>query len=158
MFKVNNKDTRLALIQAIFYVGDRFWEQENRRPKTEKTNFFQDKFYSLKAHVHYFTVCTNLKKLKSCYTWYFYLFYVHKLAPMKPEHELTYRSPAAFYKSLITVVIALLRSTTAQKNFLYYLLPEGRHEVVLVSLLLTMDEASGSLWGLSAGKYLLSLE
>ena len=77
---------------------------------------------------------------------------------MKPEHELTYRSPAAFYKSLITVVIALLRSTTAQKNFLYYLLPEGRHEVVLVSLLLTMDEASGSLWGLSAGKYLLSLE
>ena len=29
----------LALIQAIFHVGDRFWAQENRRPKIKKTIF-----------------------------------------------------------------------------------------------------------------------
>ena len=40
---------------AQMHVGDRFWAQENQRPK--KLNFFfQDKFYSLKAHVHYFIV------------------------------------------------------------------------------------------------------
>ena len=31
-----------------------------------------------------------------------------------------YRSPAAFYDRLITVVIALIRTTAAQNNFLYY--------------------------------------
>ena len=41
---------------AQMHVGDCFWAQENQRPKKLKKFFFQDKFYSLKAHVHYFTV------------------------------------------------------------------------------------------------------
>ena len=48
-----------ALIQAVFHVGDRFWARENRRPKN-KIFFPQDKFYSLKAHEHYFTVLIYL--------------------------------------------------------------------------------------------------
>ena len=40
--------------QAVFQVGDRFWVRQ-------KINiFFQDKFYSLKAHGHYFTVLIYL--------------------------------------------------------------------------------------------------
>ena len=35
------------------------------------------------------------------------------------DPESLYRSPAAFYEFLITVVITLLRITAAQKNFLY---------------------------------------
>ena len=31
-----------------------------------------------------------------------------------------YRSPAAFYECMITVVIAFLRTAAAQENFLYY--------------------------------------
>ena len=66
-----------------------------------------------------------LSNLKSCSTWYFYPFYVHKLTPMQAKHQLTngcilYRSPAAFYVRLITVVIALLRTNATQKIFLYY--------------------------------------
>ena len=38
-------------IQAVFHS----WAQENWCPKI-KTFYFKDKFYSLKAHVHYFTV------------------------------------------------------------------------------------------------------
>ena len=34
-------------MQAVCHVGDRFWARQN---------CFQDKFYSLKAHAHYFTV------------------------------------------------------------------------------------------------------
>ena len=49
-----------ALIQAVFQVGDCFWARENQHPKNEKTIFFQDKFYSLKAHAHYFTVFVYL--------------------------------------------------------------------------------------------------
>ena len=41
---------------AQMHVGDCFWAQENQRPKKLKNFFFHDKFYSLKAHVHYFTV------------------------------------------------------------------------------------------------------
>ena len=37
-------------MQAIFHVGDCFWVQET--PKKLKTIFFQDTFYSLKAHEH----------------------------------------------------------------------------------------------------------
>ena len=52
--------TCLALIQAIFHVGDRFWAQENWYSKSYIANFFQDKFYSLKVHAHYFTVLMYL--------------------------------------------------------------------------------------------------
>ena len=59
-----------------------------------------------------------------------------------------YRFPAAFYECLVTLMIALLRTTAAQKAFLYYSLSEytlhsdsniftqylekGSHEVVYV--------------------------
>ena len=46
----------LALIQAVFHVGDCFWARENRRQKNQKIIFFQDKFYSLKDHAYYFIV------------------------------------------------------------------------------------------------------
>ena len=44
----------LALIQAVFHVGDRFWALESAPKKLKK--IFQDKLYSLKAHAYYFTV------------------------------------------------------------------------------------------------------
>ena len=50
----------LALIQAVFHIGDRFWARENRCPKNLKNFFFQDRFYLLKAHVHYFSVLIYL--------------------------------------------------------------------------------------------------
>ena len=31
--RIQNVDTRLVLIQAVFPVGDRFWARENRLPK-----------------------------------------------------------------------------------------------------------------------------
>ena len=39
MFKVNNKDTRLALIQAIFYIGDRFGCKKIGAQKMKKQFF-----------------------------------------------------------------------------------------------------------------------
>ena len=50
----------LAQIQAVFHVGDHFWTQQNRHPKIKKNFFFQDKFYSSKAHAQYFTVLIYL--------------------------------------------------------------------------------------------------
>ena len=49
-----------TLIQAVFPIGDLFWVRENWHPKYEKNLFFQDKFYPLKSHAHYFTVLTYL--------------------------------------------------------------------------------------------------
>ena len=58
-----------ALIQAVFHVGDRFWTRQNQRPKNEKRwvlfYSFQDKFYSLKAHTHYFIVLMYLGTWKA---------------------------------------------------------------------------------------------
>ena len=48
------------LIQAVFHVGDHFWAGQNWHPKTQKNFFFEDKFYSLKAHAHYFAVLMYL--------------------------------------------------------------------------------------------------
>ena len=56
---------RLALIQAVFHVGDQFWARENWCPKNKKTIFFQDKFYSLKARAHYFTTLIYLATWKA---------------------------------------------------------------------------------------------
>ena len=50
----------LALIQAVFHVGNHFWVRENWQPKIKKQFFFQGKFYLLKAHAHYFTVLIYL--------------------------------------------------------------------------------------------------
>ena len=47
-------------LPPVFQVDDCFWARENQRSKNEKTIFFQDKFYSLKAHAHYFTVFVYL--------------------------------------------------------------------------------------------------
>ena len=54
-FRVNENPWP-ALLPAVFHVSGRFWARENRRPKNLKNNFFQDKFYSSKAHAHYVTV------------------------------------------------------------------------------------------------------
>ena len=56
------KDLRKAimnkpiLIQTVFHASDPFLVATKSAPKKLKNNFFQDKFYSLKAHAHYFTV------------------------------------------------------------------------------------------------------
>ena len=60
-FKPLFNSIKPALIQVVFHVGDRFWERENRRPKNYKAIFFfQNNFYSLKAHAYYFTVIIYL--------------------------------------------------------------------------------------------------
>ena len=46
------------IIRPYHHVGDHFWAQ-GKAPKKLKF-FFQDKFYSLKAHAHYFTVLIYL--------------------------------------------------------------------------------------------------
>ena len=74
-FRVNENPCP-ALLPAVFHVSGRFWARENRRPKNLKNNFFQDKFYSSKAHAHYVTVFIYLT------TWYFYAFYVLKITTM----------------------------------------------------------------------------
>ena len=46
-----------VILQAV-HVGDRFLGATKSMPK--EFFFFQDKFYSLKAHAHYFTVLIYL--------------------------------------------------------------------------------------------------
>ena len=50
----------LALRQAVFHVGGRFWARKNWHPKNLKIIFFQDKLYSLEAYVYEFTVLIYL--------------------------------------------------------------------------------------------------
>ena len=50
----------LALIQVVFYDGDRFWTRENRRPTKLKNNCWPKEVLSLKDHAHYFTDLTYL--------------------------------------------------------------------------------------------------
>ena len=67
MYKKQCLKYNLALIQVVFHVGDRFWARENRRPKNSKTILFQDKFYSLKAHAHYFTTLLHFMHITSLF-------------------------------------------------------------------------------------------
>ena len=48
-----------ALIYTVFHVGDCLWAQQNGAQKIKKV-FFQDRFYSLKAHANYFTTLIYL--------------------------------------------------------------------------------------------------
>ena len=50
-----------------------------------------------------------------------------------------YRSPAAFYECLITVVITFLRTTTAQKKFLYYALLRGYDSHLIIQEISKFD-------------------
>ena len=53
-----NQKTRITN-QPWYRMFSRWWpsvSRENRRPKSQKIFFFQDKFYSLKAYAHCFTV------------------------------------------------------------------------------------------------------
>ena len=53
-----NQKTKITN-QPWYRMFSRCWpsvSRENRRPKSQKIFFFQDKFYSLKAQAHYFTV------------------------------------------------------------------------------------------------------
>ena len=56
--KANIKQQEIK--QAVFNIGDHFWAQQNRHPKNSKKFFFQHKFYSLKAHAHYFNALIYL--------------------------------------------------------------------------------------------------
>ena len=49
-----------VLTQAVFNVGTAFGRDKIGAQKIKKTIFFQDKFYSVKAHAHYFTVLIYL--------------------------------------------------------------------------------------------------
>ena len=56
---------KTTLIQAVFHISDRFWEQQNRHTQNWKTFFFQQSSYSLKAHAYYFTVLIHLATWKA---------------------------------------------------------------------------------------------
>ena len=91
-------------------------------PKNYKTIFFQDKFYSLKPHAHYFIVFLYLATWRAAKFGIFTHFTFTNLHRCSKKHQLTnicILSPAAFYECLITVVIALLLTTAAQKDLLY---------------------------------------
>ena len=71
-----------AQIQDVFHIDDHFWAWKNRRPKSEKKNFCRRQVLFFKSSytlLHCFYILSNLK---SCYTWYFYSFYIHKLTLM----------------------------------------------------------------------------
>ena len=56
----------LALIQAVFRIGDCFWARENQSLKNWKIIFVQGMYYSLKAHAHFTPHCSHtLSNLKS---------------------------------------------------------------------------------------------
>ena len=116
-----------ALIQAVFHVGDCFWVRENRRLKNQKNIFFQDKFYSLKALAHYFAVFIYLPTWKSAKLIFLLILcsqtYPDVAKAWTHYYMYTlYRSPAAFYECLITVVITLFRTTACSctTTFSYY--------------------------------------
>ena len=114
-----------ALIQADFHIGDRFWLWENRCPKNQKIFFFQDKFFSLKAHAYYFSVLIYLATWRAAKLGTFTHFTSTNLSWCSQNiNSLIYvysvQIPSCFFMSAWSVVIALLCTTTPQKTFLYY--------------------------------------
>ena len=95
-------------------------------PKKLKSKFFfQEKFYPLKAHVHYFIVLIYLATWRTAKYGIFTHFMLINLCTDVAKawtHNICtlYRSPVAFYKCLITVEIALCCTTATHQKFLYF--------------------------------------
>ena len=99
-----------------------------RKSAPKKLNiFFQDKFYSLKVLAHYFAVFIYLPTWKNAKLIFLLILcsqtYPDVAKAWTHYYMYTlYRSPAAFYECLITVVITLFRTTTCSctTTFSYY--------------------------------------
>ena len=105
---------RLALIKAVFHVGDHFWTRQNQRQKNLKTFFFQDKFYSLEVYAHYFIVLKYLTTWRAAKLGICALFTsINVLQCSQSINPLMYvydTDPHAFYESLMLVMVTLKSS------------------------------------------------
>ena len=77
-----------ALIQAVFHVGAAFGCEKIGAQKI-KTFFFQNKFYSLKTHAHYFTIFLYLAPSRAAKLGIFIHFTFTNLPRCSQKHELT---------------------------------------------------------------------
>ena len=122
-----------VILQAVFHFSDRFLGARKSMPK--KIIFFQDKFYSLKAHAHYFTVLiylatwrvvklgifshftsTNLSRCSQSNNLLMYVYYT--------DSQLLFMcawSQSCLHSRDRTTAP---RTTAARKNFLFYPVPE----------------------------------
>ena len=112
---ISSPNTGCLFLMSLTAFG---WEKIS----TQKIRIFFPKFYSLKAHAHYFTlfIYLHLEELLNLIFLLILLSQTYRDIAKTWTLEYLYtlcRSPAAFYKCLITVVITLLRTTTAQKKF-----------------------------------------
>ena len=138
----------LALIQAVFHNSDCFWTWENWHTQNLKTIFFQDKFYSLKAHVHshmkllnlvflltlHSQTYNNVAKTSTHYYIYIYIYiYIHST-----DLQLLFMS--AWSQSWWHFFVLLL-PPLPKKNFL-------RYPLIIHQLCRWKLNNAGSLWKL----------
>ena len=107
----------LALIQTVFHVGDRFWHEKISAQKIKETIFFQDRFYSLQAHAHYFPVFIYLATWRAAKLGIFTHFMFTNLPrcsqSMNSIIYIFYTDPQLLFMSAWSVVITLLHTTAA---------------------------------------------
>ena len=97
--------------------------------KIKKQFFFQDKFYSLKAQAHYFTVLINLATWRAAKLGIFTRFTsinllqcIQSINALKCVYYTYHTDTHLFYEHLVLVVIAVLCTTVAQKNSVHIII------------------------------------
>ena len=88
--------------------------------KKLKNMFFQDKFCSLKAHAHYFTVLIYLATWRAAKLRIFTHFTSINFLQCSQSINSPLTDRHLFYECLFLVVIALLRTTATPPKILYY--------------------------------------
>ena len=97
--------------------SNRFWVQQNWCPKNLKTIFFQDRYYSFKAHAYYFTVLIYFATSRTAKL----VIFIHFASINWPRCRQSinslmyvyYTDPHVSYERLVLAVIALLHTTVA---------------------------------------------
>ena len=110
-----------ALIQAVYTSATTSAREKIGAQKIKKQIFFEDKFYPLKAHEHYFTALIYLAIWRAAKLGIFTHFTITNLPwCSRSTNLLIYVYSIQISSCLITVVMTLLRNTAAQKNSLCY--------------------------------------
>ena len=115
----------LALIQPFISHRWPILGARKSAPKKSKNNFFQDKFYSLMAHAHYFTVLIYLANCRAAKIGIFTHFTSTNLPQCSQSiNSLIYVNSVQIHGCSLWVLdqsrITLLCTTVTQKSFLHY--------------------------------------